>query len=169
MFVVARDAVYQFTAPDAGTYRFALAETTDVEIAARTAGLMEDIEMFPKRFESVIGERGINLSGGQRQRTALARALMSHPRILVLDDAFSSVDTHTEEQILQNLKDYRRTTTTIMISHRVSTVKDADRIIVMKDGRIAEAGSHDSLINEGGIYADLYQKQLLMEELERMD
>ncbi len=149
-----------FGAPDAGE--------AAVEAAARTAGLMPDVEMFPKAFDTLIGERGINLSGGQRQRTALARALLSNPKILILDDAFSSVDTHTEEQILRNLKDVLHGRTTIMISHRVSTVKDADKIVVMQEGRIVEEGDHDALIERDGIYADLYQKQLLMEELERM-
>jgi len=139
-----------------------------VEGATRLAGLMPDVESFPKGFESVIGERGINLSGGQRQRTALARALLADPRILILDDAFSSVDTHTEEHILGNLKDNLRGKTAIIISHRVSTVKDADKIIVLEEGRIAEEGTHASLVEAGGIYADLYQKQLLIEELEEM-
>jgi len=139
-----------------------------VEGATRLAGLMPDVESFPKGFESVIGERGINLSGGQRQRTALARALLADPRILILDDAFSSVDTHTEEHILENLRDNLRGKTAIIISHRVSTVKDADKIIVLEEGRIAEEGTHASLVEAGGIYADLYQKQLLIEELEEM-
>jgi len=140
----------------------------DVEGAARAAGLMADVELFPKRFETLIGERGINLSGGQRQRTALARALMADPMILILDDAFSSVDTHTEEQILENLEDVLQQRTAIMISHRVSTVKNADKIVVMDEGRIVEEGTHDSLVQEGGIYADLYQRQLLMEELKEL-
>jgi len=139
-----------------------------VEGATRLAGLMPDVESFPKGFESVIGERGINLSGGQRQRTALARALLADPMILILDDAFSSVDTHTEEHILENLRDNLRGKTAIIISHRVSTVKDADKIIVLEEGRIAEEGTHASLVEAGGIYADLYQKQLLIEELEHI-
>lgn len=139
-----------------------------VEAAASQAGLMPDVESFPKGFGTIIGERGINLSGGQRQRTALARALMTDPKILILDDAFSSVDTHTEEQILQNLKDTLQRRTTIMISHRVSTVKHADKIVVLDEGRIVEEGSHDSLIQKGGIYADLYHRQQLLEELEGM-
>lgn len=140
-----------------------------IEEAARMAGLMPDVQTFPKGFEAVIGERGINLSGGQRQRTALARALLADPKILILDDAFSSVDTQTEEQILENLKGTLRQRTAIIISHRVSTVKDAEKIVVMEEGRIVEQGTHNLLIEAGGIYADLYQKQLLMEELEHME
>ncbi|MBI4832278.1 MAG: ABC transporter ATP-binding protein [Candidatus Lindowbacteria bacterium] len=143
-------------------------EATDVEGAARTAGLMPDVETFPKGFDTLIGERGINLSGGQRQRAALARALVAKPKVLVLDDAFSSVDTHTEEQILRNLGSVLERRTAIMISHRVSTVRYADKIIVMEEGQIVEEGTHDSLIEKEGIYADLYQKQLLTEELERI-
>jgi ATP-binding cassette subfamily B protein len=140
-----------------------------VEEAAAAAGLMDDIEAFPKGLEAMIGERGINLSGGQRQRSALARALVADPKILILDDAFSSVDTHTEELILENLKGTLVQRTAVIISHRVSTVKDADNIIVIEEGRIAEQGTHDSLVQEGGIYAELYERQLLMEELEELE
>jgi ATP-binding cassette subfamily B protein len=140
----------------------------DVEAAAQTAGLMPDVETFPKGFEARIGERGINLSGGQRQRTALARALLADPKILILDDAFSSVDTHTEERILENLKGELGARTAIIISHRVSTVKNADEIVVLDDGRIVEQGTHDELVEAGGRYAALYQRQLLIEELEEL-
>jgi ATP-binding cassette subfamily B protein len=144
-------------------------EGLDVEGATRTAGLMPDVETFPKGFETRIGERGINLSGGQRQRTALARALLADPKILILDDAFSSVDTHTEEEILENLKSELGKRTAIIISHRVSTVKDADMIIVLEDGRIVEQGTHDSLVEDGGRYAKLHERQLLIAELEEME
>jgi len=144
-------------------------DDASIEEAARTAGLMTDIEGFPKGFDTVIGERGINLSGGQRQRAALARTLASNPQILILDDAFSSVDTHTEEKILENLKRVLKRKTVLIISHRVSTVKEADKIIVMEEGGIAEEGTHESLIDRGGIYADLHQRQLLMEELEEAE
>ncbi|MBI5115708.1 ABC transporter ATP-binding protein, partial [Candidatus Poribacteria bacterium] len=116
-------------------------EAGDEEAAAGTAGLMPDVETFPKGFDTIIGERGVNLSGGQRQRTALARALVSDPRVLILDDAFSSVDTHTEEQILRNLESVLERRTAIMISHRVSTVRYADKIVVLEEGRIAEEGT----------------------------
>ena len=141
----------------------------EIENAARTAGLVPDIESFPRGFETLIGERGVNLSGGQRQRAALARALVPNPEILILDDAFASVDTHTEEQILENLKVILQRKTAIIISHRVSTVKEADTIIVMDEGQIAEEGTHESLVERGGLYADLYQRQLLMKELEETE
>ena len=135
--------------------------------AAEIAGISGEIQSFPQRFETMVGERGITLSGGQKQRTSLARAILRQPRILVLDDSLSSVDTDTEERILRRLRDVMRQRTTILIAHRISTVKDADQIIVLRDGRIIERGTHDELLALGGYYADLYQKQFLEEELER--
>ena len=114
----------------------------------------------------MVGERGITLSGGQKQRTAIARAVLRDPRILILDDALSSVDTLTEERILTALQEVMKGRTTILISHRVSTIRNADRIYVIEHGRVAEEGTHSQLIARGGYYADLYQKQLLEEELE---
>jgi ATP-binding cassette subfamily B multidrug efflux pump len=134
--------------------------------AAEIAGLMPDIDTFPNRLGTVIGERGLTLSGGQKQRTAIARAVLRNPRILILDDALSSVDTVTEECILSGLAGVMRGRTTILISHRISTVRNAGRIIVLSQGRIAESGTHDELLRRGALYADLYQKQLLEEELE---
>lgn len=134
--------------------------------AAEIASLHGDIEDFAAGYDTAVGERGITLSGGQKQRTAIARAIVRDPRILILDDALSSVDTQTEERILSGLRGVMGGRTTILISHRTSTVKNADQIVVLRDGRIIECGTHDQLLERGGYYADLYQKQLLEEELE---
>jgi len=140
---------------------------TDQEIhyAADAANIAADIEGFPEGYDTMVGERGITLSGGQKQRTAIARALIRNPKILILDDALSSVDTHTEDKILNHLRDVMRGRTTIFISHRVSTVRNADRIAVLHGGRIVELGTHDELLALNGYYCDLYNKQLLEEEL----
>jgi len=140
---------------------------TDQEIldAADAANIAADIEGFPERYQTMVGERGITLSGGQKQRTAIARALIRNPRILILDDALSSVDTHTEDKILNHLREVMQGRTTIFISHRVSTVRNADRIAVLHDGKIVELGTHDELLALNGYYSDLYNKQLLEEEL----
>lgn len=140
-----------------------------VEKAAEVAGLADDIKGFPNGYEQLVGERGITLSGGQKQRTAIARAVMRDPRILILDDSLSAVDTYTEETILHNLRDIRQERTTLIVSHRVSTIRDADIICVLDDGRIIERGTHDELIALGGEYAELYQRQLLEEEIEATD
>ncbi|MGA3209988.1 MAG: ABC transporter ATP-binding protein [Terriglobales bacterium] len=137
----------------------------EVRYAAEAASIDADIESFPDQYETVVGERGITLSGGQKQRTAIARALARNPRILILDDALSSVDTQTEDHILNHLREIMSDRTTIFISHRVSTVRNADRIAVLHGGHIVEFGSHDELIALDGYYADLYNKQLLEEEL----
>ncbi len=142
-----------------------LASDDQVHDAAEAANIAADIESFPEGYQTLVGERGITLSGGQKQRTAIARALIRNPRILVLDDALSSVDTHTEDKILNHLRDVMRGRTTIFISHRVSTVRNADRIAVLHGGRIVELGTHEELLYLNGYYTDLYNKQLLEEEL----
>jgi ATP-binding cassette subfamily B protein len=140
---------------------------TDAEIhnSAEAANIAADIESFPEAYDTLVGERGITLSGGQKQRTAIARALIRNPKILILDDALSSVDTHTEDKILNHLRDVMHGRTTIFISHRVSTVRNADRIAVLHGGHIVELGTHDQLLALNGYYSDLYNKQLLEEEL----
>jgi ATP-binding cassette subfamily B protein len=142
------------------------ASETDIWRAATVAGLSPDIEGFPDGLKTVVGERGITLSGGQKQRTAIARAVLRNPRILILDDALASVDTATEERILSELSSVMRGRTTILISHRVSTIRNADRIFVIEHGEVVAEGSHADLLESGGYYADLYEKQLLEEELE---
>jgi ATP-binding cassette, subfamily B, multidrug efflux pump len=141
------------------------ASTDDIQAAAEAANIAHDIESFPEGYNTTVGERGITLSGGQKQRTAIARALLRSPSILILDDALSSVDTHTEDKILNHLREIMRGRTTIFISHRVSTVRNADSIAVLHQGRIVELGPHDELIARNGYYTDLYNKQLLEEEL----
>jgi ATP-binding cassette subfamily B multidrug efflux pump len=141
------------------------ADRAEIEWAADIAGLTEDVSGFPDGYETMVGERGISLSGGQKQRTAIARAVLRQPKILILDDALSSVDTYTEEKILGRLRGVMRERTSIIISHRISTVRDADLICVLDDGRIVERGTHSELLALGGEYADLYERQLLEEEL----
>jgi len=141
------------------------ASTMEVLKAAEAAHIRQEFEEFPQGFETMVGERGFTLSGGQKQRAAIARALLRRPTILILDDALASVDTYTEERILGGLRDYTATSTTILISHRVSTVRNADQIAVLAHGRIVELGRHDELLALDGYYAGLYHKQQLEEEL----
>jgi ATP-binding cassette subfamily B protein len=151
-----------------GNIAFGAEDATDEEVrrAAEAANIAAEIEDFPDGYNTLVGERGLTLSGGQKQRTAIARALIRNPRILILDDALASVDTQTEDRILNHLREIMQGRTTIFISHRVSTVRNADRIAVLHDGEIVELGTHDELIERNGYYTDLYNKQLLEEELE---
>ena len=146
-----------FGAPDA--------EPDSVYRAAEAAHIRSEFDEFPLGFETMVGERGLTLSGGQKQRTAIARAIVRDPAILILDDALASVDTYTEEKILDHLREIMLARTTIFISHRISTIRHADQIAVLVKGRIAELGTHEELLNRRSFYASLYQKQQLEEEL----
>jgi ATP-binding cassette subfamily B protein len=161
---------FLFSDSIAENIRFGRSDATDEDVAAaaRLAGLESDLTGFPNGIETVIGERGITLSGGQKQRTAIARAIVRNPSILLLDDALSAVDTQTEERVLRALKTLRADRTVFIVAHRVSSVKDADHIVVLAEGRIVERGTHDELVAANGIYADLYRRQALEEELEEI-
>lgn len=137
----------------------------EISLAAKMAEVYDNIIDFPNQFDTILGERGVTLSGGQKQRTSIARALIKNPSVIILDDSLSSVDTETEEKILTNLKTIMKKKTTILISHRTSTVKDCDQIIYLEEGRIVEQGNHDELLSLNGLYADLYEKQLLEEKI----
>jgi ATP-binding cassette subfamily B protein len=160
---------YLFSETVGGNIAFGLEKYSEEQVrgAAAIASLEGDVQEFAEKYETIVGERGITLSGGQKQRSAIARAVVRDPRILILDDSLSAVDTQTEEKILGKLRDVMQGRTTIVIAHRTSTVRDADQIVVLKDGQILERGTHDELLARGGYYYDLYQKQLLEEELEQ--
>ena len=136
--------------------------------AIRIARLDRDLEVFPRGLETLVGERGVTLSGGQKQRATLARAIVMDPPVLILDDCLSSVDAQTEAEILQGLKSILKEKTCLIISHRISAVKEADEILVLDEGKIIERGNHDELVRRGGVYAELYQQQRLSEELEQI-
>ena len=159
---------FLFSATIRENIAFGIEDATDEQVhkAAEIARIAQDVEAFPEKYKTMVGERGLTLSGGQKQRTAIARALIREPRILVLDDALASVDTQTEEYILNGLREVMKGRTTIFISHRVSTVRNADRIAVLHHGQIVEYGTHDELLALNGYYTGLHDKQLLEEELE---
>src|SRR5256712_1556584 len=160
---------YLFSVPRADNVGFGAEEPLtagQLDWAGDVSQLNKDVEDFPARFDTMIGERGVTLSGGQKQRTALAGAVAKDPRVLILDDALSAVDTYTEAEILRRLRGVMNERTSIVVAHRISTVKDADLILVLDDGRIAERGTHRELLERNGLYAQMYRRQLLEEELE---
>ena len=160
---------YLFSVPLADNVGFGAEEpltAAQLDWAGDVSQLNKDVEDFPARFDTMIGERGVTLSGGQKQRTAIARAVAKDPRVLILDDALSAVDTYTEAEILRRLRGVMNERTSIVVAHRISTVKDADEILVLDDGRIAERGTHRELLERNGLYAQMYRRQLLEEELE---
>ncbi|MGZ4032961.1 MAG: ABC transporter ATP-binding protein, partial [Tumebacillaceae bacterium] len=140
-------------------------EQSEIEAAASLAQVHDNIINFPEGYDTMLGERGVTLSGGQKQRVSIARAVIKNPSILILDDSLSAVDTHTEEEILRQLKAIMKDRTSLIIAHRISTIKDADEIIVLDEGAILERGTHDQLLEHHGLYYELYQKQLLEEKI----
>ena len=160
--------VFLFSDTVAGNISFGRmkADRSEVETAAAEADLLENVSDFKEGFETFVGERGITLSGGQKQRTSIARALIRRPSILILDDALSAVDVNTERTILGHLREHFGQRTILIVSHRISAVKDADQIIVLDEGRVIEQGTHDALVEQGGFYASLHHKQQLEQEVE---
>jgi ATP-binding cassette subfamily B protein len=147
------------------SYSSDVIDEENIAESSKLSGLYKDVILFPEKFKTILGERGITLSGGQKQRTSIARAIYLKPKILILDDALSAVDTHTEEEILTGLKQVMKERTSIIIAHRISTIQNADKIIVLSGGEIKEEGSHQELLSLEGIYYNIYQKQLLEEEI----
>lgn len=167
---VPQDA-FLFSRTIAQNIAYGILAATDEQVrqAAEVSQILKDVQEFPDQFDTMVGERGVTLSGGQKQRTTISRAVITDPRILILDDSLSSVDTYTEEAILTRLRTVMRGRTSLIVSHRISTIKDADWIIVLDDGRIVEQGTHDDLVAAGGLYASIYEKQLLTEALEQVE
>jgi ATP-binding cassette subfamily B protein len=159
---------FLFSVPVRENVTFGRPDATDAEVeqALLISRLSNDIVQLPAGIDTLVGERGVTLSGGQKQRTAIARAVLRNPAILVLDDALSSVDTHTAAQILEGLRNFRKGRTAIIIAQRIATVRDADLIILLRDGRIAEQGSHETLLGQGGLYTAMYQREMLADEVD---
>ena len=165
--IVPQDA-FLFSDSIKNNIKFGKENATDEEVfeAAKKAVVHDNIINFNQQYETVLGERGITLSGGQKQRVSIARAIIKDPEILLLDDCLSAVDTETEEQILNNLLEISKDKTTIIVSHRVSSAKNADKIIILDEGRIIQQGSHNQLVNQEGYYKELYYKQLSEKEVQ---
>jgi ATP-binding cassette subfamily B protein len=158
--------VFLFSDTIANNIAFGCAATLpEIETAAKQAAVHENISNFDKGYQTQLGERGITLSGGQKQRVSIARALVKKPSLLILDDSLSAVDTRTEEQILRNLDHFNKHSTTLIIAHRISSIKQANQILVLDAGEIIESGNHNQLLSQKGFYYELYQKQLLEEEI----
>jgi len=162
---ILRGGIYSTTIKENIAFGAAQSTQQDVETAAEIAQVRENIMEFEKKFETLVGERGITLSGGQKQRTAIARAIIKDPKVIVFDDSLSAVDTNTEDAILGHLQKHLSGTTTIMISHRISSILNADTIFYIQEGSIVEYGAHNELIEKEGRYADMYNRQLLEQEL----
>jgi ATP-binding cassette subfamily B multidrug efflux pump len=165
-FVPQETFLFSATLRENTTFGARDATASQIEAALHVARVSNDLSQFPRGLDTMVGERGVSLSGGQKQRTALARAVLRDPKILILDDALSSVDTHTQAQILSSLREVMASRTTLISSMRISTIKDADKIIVLSEGTVTEQGTHQELLLRNGMYARMYRRELLQQEME---